>query len=70
MHLLRGDLELAAASLDRALELVAAEHWTAFEPFVAGVRGETYLAAGRLDDAAALIDRSWVMADSPATTAT
>ncbi|WP_144672845.1 SARP family transcriptional regulator [Arthrobacter sp. U41] len=63
VHLLRGDLELAAAALDRALESVAAEHWTAFEPFVAGVRGETYLAAGRLEEAAALIDRSWVMAE-------
>jgi DNA-binding SARP family transcriptional activator len=63
VHLLRGDLELAAAALDRALEGVAAEHWTAFEPFVAGVRGETELAAGRLEQAAALIDRSWVMAE-------
>ena len=63
VHLLRGDLELAAAALDRALEGVADEHWTAFEPFVAGVRGETYLAAGRLDAAADLIDRSWVMAE-------
>ena len=51
------------AALDRALDGVAAEHWTAFEPFVAGVRGETYLAAGRLEEAAALIDRSWVMAE-------
>ncbi|MCB5290640.1 SARP family transcriptional regulator [Arthrobacter sp. SO3] len=63
VHLIRGDLKLAAASLDRALEWIAEEHWTAFEPFVAGVRGETYLGAGRLEDAAALIDRSWVMAD-------
>ena len=63
VHLLRGDLELAAASLDRALDWIAAEHWTAFEPFVDGVRGETYLAAGRLEEAAELIDRSWVMAD-------
>ncbi|HSN35532.1 MAG TPA: SARP family transcriptional regulator [Arthrobacter sp.] len=63
VHLLRGDLELAAAALDRALDGVAAEHWTAFEPFVAGVRGETDLAAGRLDAAADLIDRSWVMAE-------
>ncbi|MEO3932332.1 SARP family transcriptional regulator [Micrococcaceae bacterium Sec7.4] len=63
VHLLRGDLELAAACLDRALDWIAEEHWTAFEPFVAGVRGETYLAAGRLEEAAALIDRSWVMAD-------
>jgi DNA-binding SARP family transcriptional activator len=63
VHLLRGDLELAAAALDRALEGVAAEHWTAFEPFVAGVRGEAYLAAGRLEEAADLIDRSWVMAE-------
>ncbi|BCW66080.1 hypothetical protein NicSoilB4_08430 [Arthrobacter sp. NicSoilB4] len=63
VHLLRGDLELAAAALDRALDGVAAEHWTAFEPFVAGVRGETYLAAGRLEEAADLIDRSWVMAE-------
>ncbi|WP_307026131.1 tetratricopeptide repeat protein [Arthrobacter globiformis] len=61
--LLRGDLESAAASLDQALEWIAAEHWTAFEPFVAGVRGETYLAAGDLEAAAEMIDRSWVMAD-------
>ena len=63
VHLLRGDLEPAAECLDRAQELIAAEHWTAFEPFVAGLRGETFLAAGRLEDAAPLIDRSWVMAD-------
>ena len=63
VHLLRGDLEQAAECLDRAQELIAAEHWTAFEPFVAGCRGETFLAAGRLEDADALIDRSWVMAD-------
>jgi tetratricopeptide (TPR) repeat protein len=63
VHLLRGELEKAAASLDRALVWIAEEHWTAFEPFVAGVRGETYLAAGQLEEAAAFIDRSWVMAD-------
>lgn len=63
VHLLRGELEPAAACLDRALKWIAAEHWTAFEPFVDGVRGETYLAAGRLEEAAELIDRSWVMAD-------
>ncbi|WP_427133446.1 BTAD domain-containing putative transcriptional regulator [Pseudarthrobacter sp. S9] len=63
VHLLREDLDLAAGALDRSLDLIAAEHWTAFEPFVAGLRGETYLAVGRLDEAAAFIDRSWVMAD-------
>jgi DNA-binding SARP family transcriptional activator len=63
VHLLRKELEPAAACLDQALEWVTAEHWTAFEPFVDGVRGETYLAAGRLEEAAALIDRSWVMAE-------
>ena len=63
VHLLRGDLELAAECLDRSLGWVADEHWTAFEPFAAGVRGETYLAAGRLEEAAELVDRSWVMAD-------
>ncbi|MGO4228954.1 BTAD domain-containing putative transcriptional regulator [Arthrobacter sp. YAF34] len=57
------ELELAADTLDRALELIAEEHWTAFEPFVAGLRGEAYLAVGRMDEAAAFIDRSWVMAD-------
>ena len=30
---------------------------------MAGLRGGTYLAAGRLEEAAALIDRSWVLAD-------
>ncbi|UKA55543.1 SARP family transcriptional regulator [Arthrobacter sp. FW305-BF8] len=61
--LLRGELEPAAEALDRALQWILAEHWTAFEPFVAGVRGETYLAAGDLEAAAEMIDRSWVMAD-------
>jgi tetratricopeptide (TPR) repeat protein len=63
VHLLRGELDQAAACLDRALVWIAEEHWTAFEPFVDGVRGETYLAAGKLEEAAAMIDRSWVMAD-------
>lgn len=61
--LLRGELEPAAETLDHALHWILAEHWTAFEPFVAGVRGETYLAAGDLEAAAEMIDRSWVMAD-------
>ena len=63
VRLLRGELEQAAESLDRAQTWIAEEHWTAFEPFVAGVQGETYLAAGQLEEAAALIDRSWVMAE-------
>jgi len=63
VHLLRGELELAGAVLDRALAWIAEEHWTAFEPFVAGVRGETYLAAGEMEQAAAFIDRAWVMAE-------
>ncbi len=63
VHLLRGELDLAGAVLDRALAWIAEEHWTAFEPFVTGVRGETYLAAGELEQAAAFIDRSWVMAE-------
>ncbi|MFF2317473.1 tetratricopeptide repeat protein [Arthrobacter sp. NPDC058097] len=63
VRLLRGELELAAETLDHALQWILAEHWTAFEPFVAGVRGETYLAAGDLEAAAEMIDRSWVMAD-------
>lgn len=63
VHLLRGELDLAGAILDRALAWIAEEHWTAFEPFVAGVRGETYLAAGEMEQAAAFIDRAWVMAE-------
>jgi DNA-binding SARP family transcriptional activator len=63
VRLLRGELDQAASSLDRARDWIAGEHWTAFEPFVDGVRGETYLAAGRLEEAAEMIDRSWVMAD-------
>jgi DNA-binding SARP family transcriptional activator len=63
VRLLRGELKEAAASLDRAQVWIAKEHWTAFEPFVAGLRGETHLAAGQLEEAAALIDRSWVMAE-------
>ncbi|WP_426766217.1 SARP family transcriptional regulator [Pseudarthrobacter sp. 1G09] len=63
VHLLRGELDPAGIVLDQSLAWIAEEHWTAFEPFVAGVRGETYLAAGQMEEAAAFIDRAWVMAE-------
>jgi DNA-binding SARP family transcriptional activator len=43
LHLLRGDHELATAALDRSLELVAAERWTAFRPWPESLRAEVSL---------------------------
>jgi tetratricopeptide (TPR) repeat protein len=51
IHLLRGDHASAAASLDRSLELVASERWTAFRPWPASLRAEVSLRTGAPDRA-------------------
>jgi DNA-binding SARP family transcriptional activator len=51
VHLLRGNLAAAAAGLDRSLELVANERWTAFRPWPESLRAEISLQTGRPDRA-------------------
>ena len=46
IHLLRGDLALAITALDRSLELVAGERWTAFRPWPESLRAEVSLRTG------------------------
>jgi DNA-binding SARP family transcriptional activator len=46
IHLLRGDLALAITALERSLELVAGERWTAFRPWPESLRAEVSLRTG------------------------
>jgi DNA-binding SARP family transcriptional activator len=49
IHLLRNDLAEAVVALDRSLELVEAERWTAFRPWPQSLRAEAALRSGRPD---------------------
>jgi hypothetical protein len=40
IHLLRDDLALAVTALDRSLQLVGSERWTAFRPWPESLRAE------------------------------
>jgi DNA-binding SARP family transcriptional activator len=62
VHLLRGDLPAAAAVLDRSLELVATERWTAFRPWPESLRAELLLRAGRSAEAAERLDAAFQLA--------
>jgi DNA-binding SARP family transcriptional activator len=61
-HLLRADLALAVPVLEEALALVAAERWTAFQPFPAALRAEASLLMGRPDQAAERLDHAFRLA--------
>lgn len=62
-YLLQGNLGRAASVLDKVLDVVSSEHWTAFAPFVETLRGEVYLAEGKLDEATDYIDHATVLAN-------
>jgi DNA-binding SARP family transcriptional activator len=62
IHLLRGDLAAAVTALDRSLELVASERWTAFRPWPESVRGEVSLRTGRPDLALDRVKRAFRLA--------
>jgi DNA-binding SARP family transcriptional activator len=47
IHLLRDDLPAAISALDRSLELVGRERWTAFRPWPESLRAEVSLRTGR-----------------------
>jgi tetratricopeptide (TPR) repeat protein len=46
IHLLRGDLALATTAVDRSLQLVGEERWTAFRPWPESLRAEVSLRTG------------------------
>ena len=62
IHLLRGNQAAAATALDRSLELVAAERWTAFRPWPESLRAEVSLRSGRPDRALDRVQRAFRLA--------
>jgi DNA-binding SARP family transcriptional activator len=62
VHLLRGELSLALAPLDESLALVAAERWSAFEPWPEALRAEASLMMGRPDQARDRLERAFRLA--------
>ncbi|GAB3345579.1 AfsR/SARP family transcriptional regulator [Modestobacter lapidis] len=61
-HALRGEYALAAAVLDGALEKVARQDWTAFQPWPTAFRAEAAVGLGDLNVARELLDHAWVLA--------
>lgn len=61
-HLLRGELEQADVAVDRSLELVERERWTAFRPWAEGLRAELDLRRGEVETAADRIERAFRLA--------
>jgi tetratricopeptide (TPR) repeat protein len=62
IHLLRGGLSAAATALDRSLELVTSERWTAFRPWPESLRAEVSLRTGRPDRALHRLDHAFRLA--------
>jgi DNA-binding SARP family transcriptional activator len=62
VHVLRGEPALAVTVLDRALELIRSQRWTAFVPWPETFRAEAALALGDVATAADLLDHAWVLA--------
>ncbi len=62
VHMLRGDLALAVPPLDESLALVAAERWSAFQPWPQVLRAEVSLLTGRPDQAAEGLDHAFRLA--------
>jgi DNA-binding SARP family transcriptional activator len=62
IQLLRGELAAAATTLDRSLELVGNERWTAFRPWPESLRGEVSLRTGRPDRALDRVQRAFGLA--------
>jgi hypothetical protein len=62
LHVLRGEPALAVTVLDRALELIRSQLWTAFAPWPETFRAEAALALGDTATAEDLLDHAWVLA--------
>ena len=62
IHVLRDEPALAITVLDRALELIRAQRWTAFAPWPETFRAEAALAIGDVATAGDLLDHAWILA--------
>jgi DNA-binding SARP family transcriptional activator len=62
VHMLRGEISLALSPLDASLALVAAERWTAFQPWPEVLRAEASLLMGRPDQAGERLDHAFRLA--------
>jgi DNA-binding SARP family transcriptional activator len=62
IYLLRDEFDEAIAALDRCLDLVAAERWTAFRPWPEALRAEALLRAGRWDSSSGRLDSAFRLA--------
>jgi DNA-binding SARP family transcriptional activator len=62
IHLLRGDVSLALPPLEESLALVAAERWTAFQPWPEALLAEAALLMGRPGQAAERLDHAFRLA--------
>ena len=62
VHLLRGDLEAATATVDDSLAIVERERWAAFKPFPEALRAELDLRAGRLEAASGRTEQAFRLA--------
>ncbi len=62
LHLLRGELDLAAQRLDDSMDLVEQDHWLFFAPWPQALRGEVELLRGDAVAATALLQQSFARA--------
>lgn len=62
IHLLRGDLDQAAAQLDHAIRLSEQDRWLAFIPWPQALRGEVELARSNHAAAAGLVQQAFARA--------
>jgi hypothetical protein len=62
VHLLRGDLDDAAAEFDVSITLAEGDHWLSFLPWPQALRGEVQLLRADLDGAAHLLQQAFARA--------
>jgi len=60
-HLLRNELQLAEQTLERGIELTAAERWTTFAAYPEALRAEVWVRLGDLDRAAEAFEHAFAL---------
>ncbi len=62
VHLLRGELELAAARLEESVDVAEHDHWLAFLPWPQALLGEVQVGRGGASEAAELLEQAFARA--------
>ncbi len=62
VHLLRGELDLAAERLEASIRLAEQDHWLAFLPWPQALLGEALVILGDFDSAATLLEQAFARA--------